>query len=248
MMCGLSELRWKQRMRSVLPAVKPAFLRRLTAPGASPQRVVASTACLLVLALAVAGCAALGAALRTGGALQTAGYQNVNVNVATGSGLPAGGLVSVSYSRGPAGSDQRDAQGAEKIVWDNFPGRFGAVAIIKVSGGCAGPVCATHSNELASATYAQLAATLGPRPPGLDKASAAGHIAVPDWALFLGLGLAVAIIAAAAIVLTLLLRRNKSSEPGPQPWQAGRPSWPPGPPAPPAPPGPPGGWPTGSSP
>jgi hypothetical protein len=202
---------------------------------------VAPAACLLVLAVAVAGCAALGAALRTGAALQSAGYQNVNVNVTTGSSLPAGGLVSVSYSRGPAGNDQRDAQGAEKIVWDTFPGRFGAVAAVKVSGGCAGPLCATHSNEVASATYAQLSAALGPRPPGLDKASAAGLITVPDWAIFLGVGLAIAIIAAAAIVLTLVLRRNRSAPLGPQPWQADPPSWPAGPTAPPAPPGPQGG-------
>jgi hypothetical protein len=60
------------------------------------RRIAASAACLLVLGLAVAGGAALSVALRTSAALQGAGYQNVSVNVATGSGPPAGGLVSVS--------------------------------------------------------------------------------------------------------------------------------------------------------
>jgi hypothetical protein len=151
-----------------------------------PVRRIAAAAWLLVLALAVAGCAAIGAALQTSSALQGAGYQDVSVNVATGSGSPAGWLVSVSYSSGPAGNDQSDAQRAEKIVWDTFPGRFESLAIIKESGGCAGPICATHSNEVASATYAQLAARFGPRPHGLDKASATA--AVPGWAVGLGIG------------------------------------------------------------
>lgn len=212
---GFSVLRRGQRTRSVAPAVTPGHRRRIAAP----------TAWLLVLALAVAGCAALSAALRTNSALQDAGYQNVSVNVATGSSLPVGGRVSVSYTSGPAGSDQRDAQRAEKIVWDTFTGRFGALAIVKQSGGCAGPFCATRSNKVASATYAQLAARFGPRPHGLDKAGAA----VPGWAVVFGLGLAFAVIAAAAIVLTLILKRKRSRPPGPPPWQPG-------------PPGPPAGW------
>jgi hypothetical protein len=217
--CGFSVPRQGRRARPASPAVTPGRLRRIAAPAAW----------LVVLALAVAGCAALSAALRTSSALQDAGYQNVNVNVATGSSLPAGGLVSVSYRSGPAGDDQRDAQHAAKIVWDTFSGRFGALAIVEESGGCAGPFCATQSTEVASATYAQLAARLGPRPHGLDKASAA----FPRWAVVLGLGLAAAVIAAAAIVLTLILKRRRSRPPGPPPW-------------PPGPPGPPAGWPSGS--
>jgi hypothetical protein len=107
--------------------------------------------CLLVLALTVSGCANFQAALRTSAALEGAGYQGVNVNVATGTGEPAGGLISVAYSGEPTSNEQRDAQQAEKIVWDTFPGRFGAVAVIKDSGGCAGPVCATQSSEIADA-------------------------------------------------------------------------------------------------
>jgi hypothetical protein len=193
-----------------------------------PRRIAAPAAWLLVLALAlaVAGCAALGGALRTSAALQGAGYQNVSVNVATGSGSPSGGLVSVSYSSGPVRNDQRDAQRAEQIVWDNFPGHFGALAIVQESGGCIGPACATQANEVASATYAQLAARFGPRPHGLDKGSAAGLITFPGWAVAFGLGLAVAVIAAAAIVLTLIFKRTRNHPPGPPPWQP----WPPGPP------------------
>jgi hypothetical protein len=206
-------LRQAQRMRSVSPAVTPGRLRRTAAPAAW----------LLVLALAVAGCAALGAALRTGSALQGDGYQNVNVNVTTGSDIPAGGLVTVSYSSGPAGNRQRDAQRAEQIVWNTFPGHFGALAIDKEVGGCAGPVCATESVEVASATYAQLAAGFGPRPHGLDKASAT----LPGWAVAVGLGLAVAVIAAAATVVALVVKRRKRKRnrpPGALPgWPSGTP-------------------------
>jgi hypothetical protein len=189
--------------------------------------------CLLVVAFAVAGCAGLGAALRSSAALSAAGYQNVNVNLETGSGIPAGGAVTVSYSSGPASNDQADAQQAEKIVWDTFPGRFGALAIVQESGGCAGPFCSTQSNEVADATYAQLAARFGPRPDGLDKASGAGFIKVPGWVVVLGIVLAVAVVAAAVIVVTLILKRKRNRPPGPPPWQPG-------------PPGFPGGWPGGS--
>ena len=196
------------------------------------RRVAASAACLLVLALAVAGCAALGAALGTSLALQNAGYQNVTVNVATGTGLPANGSVTVYYSSGPAGNDQRDAQRAEKVVWDNFPGRFGVLEIVKVSGGCAGPVCATKSDEVASALYAQLAVAFGPRPPGLDKASGGGVSGLSVLVIVFGVGSGVVAIAAAAIILTFLLMGKRSrppSPPGPPPWQP----WPPdGPPYP----------------
>jgi hypothetical protein len=233
--CGFSPLRRGQRARSVSPGMTLGRMRRLAALAPSPRRVAASAACLLILALAVAGCAALTAALQTDAALSGAGYQDVNVNVATGSGVPDGGLISVSYSHGPTGNDQRDAQGAEKIVWNTFPGRFGALDIVKRSGGCAGPFCATKSNEVASATYAQLAASFGPRPPGLDTAPAPGRITVPGWVIGVGVGLAVAVLAAIAIAVTLIVRRTRSRQPGQPSWQPGppswQPSWQPGPPS-----------------
>jgi hypothetical protein len=184
-----------------------------------------SAVCLLVLALTVSGCANFQAALRTSAALQGAGYQDVNVNVATGTGEPDGGLISVAYSGEPTGNEQRGAQQAEKIVWDTFPGRFGAVAVIKDSGGCAGPVCATQSSEIADASYAQLTARFGPRPRGLDSASPAEGVTVPAWAKVLAFGLALMVIAAAAIVLTLVLRR-KPRRPDPPPWPPSPPGWP----------------------
>jgi len=207
---GFSVPRDGARARHAAPAVPPGRPRRSAAP----------VACLLVLALALAGCAALGAALRSSAALQGAGFQNANVNVSSGSGLPASGLVTVTYSSGPAGNDQRDVPDAEKIVWDTFSGRFGALTIVKVSGGCTGPVCVSHSTELASVTYAQLAARFGSRPRGLEKESAT--LPIPGWAVALAIGLVIVVIGAATIVAVLILRRKKSRPPGPQT------GWPPG--------------------
>jgi hypothetical protein len=208
-----------------------SVLRRVRALAARRHHVVASAAGLVVLGLAVAGCADLSAGLRTDTALQAAGYQNVNVNVESGSGSPAGGLITVSYSSGPAGNDHSDGQRAEKIVWDTFSDRFGALAIVKESGGCTGPFCTTQSGEVAGATYAQLAAEFGPRPAGLGKTPV---VSIPRWAIFLALGLVAAVIGAAAIAVTLILRRKGRRRPGPPPL------WP-------GPPGPGGNWPDGSA-
>jgi hypothetical protein len=161
---------------------------------------------------AVAGCAVLGAALRTGAALHGAGYQNVDVNIATGAGRPADGLVRVSYSRGPTGYDDQDAQRAERIVWDTLRYRFGALVIVKASGGCAGPVCVSRSSRLARVTYSRLAARFGPRSAGLESTGAADAIRFPAWAIALAVVLAVAVMAAAVVVITMILRSgNRTS-------------------------------------
>lgn len=166
--------------------------------------------------------------------MEGAGYHGISVNVATGGGVPPGGLVSVAYGQGPSGNDEQDAQHAEQIVWDTFSVRFGALEIIKKSGGCAGPVCVSHSDVIASATYSQLAAKFGPRQRGLDKNSAGGFsVTAPGWALALGLVLAVAVIAAAAVVLTVAIRRSRrAGAPAPMgaPGPPSPPTWPPGPP------------------
>jgi hypothetical protein len=212
-----------------------------------------------MLALTASGCASILGALRTSADLQSAGYQNVSVDISTGTGQ-SGESVSVIYSRGPTGNDQRDAQHAEKIVWDTFPGRFSAVEIIIQSGGCVGPACTSQSDPIAGATYAQLAAEYGPRPRGLDQASAAGHFALPGWAIGTVVGLALLIVVAAVLILVLILRRRPPGPPappggapprwppGPQPWSnpPGSPPWsnPPGPQPWSNPPGPQPNWPT----
>jgi hypothetical protein len=161
--------------------------------------------------------------------LQNAGYQDVGMNVETGSGLPAAGLITVSYSRGPTGNDQQDARHAERIVWDTFSGRFGDLDIVKVSGGCVAGFCASQSGEIASASYAQLAAAFGPRPRGLasNGGSAASSVSIPGWALALIVALGVALVAVAAIALTMIIRRSRAAPAAPAaPWPPGQ--WPPG--------------------
>ena len=169
---------------------------------------------ILLIVLALAGCAALGAAVGSSAALQEAGYQNAGVNISTGSGQPAGGMVQVSYRRGPSGNDQQDAQDAELIIWHTLRYRFGALVIVKASGGCAGPVCVSQSRRIARVTYSRLAARFGPRPAGLDTADAAGAIRFPAWAIALAVALAVSVMAAAAVVMTMILRsRHRMSRP-----------------------------------
>ena len=167
---------------------------------------IATALLAMLLVVAVSGCAALGAAVGTAAVLQGAGYQNVSVNIATGAGQPAGGLVRVSYSRGPSGNDQRDAEHAERIVWHTLRYHFGALVIVKDGGGCAGPVCVSESGVIARATYSHLAARFGPRPRGLEAAGAADAIRFPDWAMALAIGVAVAVTAAVAAVLALIMR------------------------------------------
>jgi hypothetical protein len=210
-----------QRGSGLLPA----------AAGAARARHVAVLAVGLLLALAVAGCASLAAEAQTGSALEHAGYQNVSINVTSGSGEPAGGIISVSYSHGPSGSEQADVQRAEKIVWDTYPSRFGELAILIVSGGCAGPVCSSSSNVVAQETYSQLSAMFGPRPANLKLASTPSSLGVPAWAVVL-CAVLVAGGVATAIVLPLTLGRRRKRRPQVQP---GWPGWPPGPGGPPYP-------------
>jgi hypothetical protein len=191
----------------------------------------------LLLGLSISGCGSLGSEIATGSALQKAGYQDVSVNFETGSGVPAGGVIEVSYSRGPTGNDRQDAGHAERIVWDTFSGRFGDLDIVKVSGGCVAGFCASQSGEIASASYAQLAASFGPRPRGLvsNGSSAASSVRIPGWALALVVALGVTVAAAAAIVLTMIIRRSRAGSraaPPAPPWPPGPWTWPAGPPPP----------------
>jgi hypothetical protein len=168
----------------------------------------------VLMVIAVAACGSLQAALKSSLALSSAGYQNVNVDIQTGSGIVRGGLINVSYTSGPAGlSPLATARRAEHIVWDTFPERFGQVAIYETSGGCTGPVCTSQSNELSSASYQQLLAEFGPRPHSLVIGGSAGANVVPRWVIWLAIGLAVAVLAAAALVLTLVLRGRRPAPP-----------------------------------
>jgi len=176
--------------------------------GRTPLRARLLVASLLV-AGAIAGCAALGAALGTSAALRAAGYQNTNVNIVTTEGQPGGSVVRMSYTAGPSGNDQADAQRAEHIVWTTLRYRFGALLIVKTSGGCTGPVCESQSQVLARVTYSRLAAKFGPRPKGLDRADGAGAIRFPTWAIALAVALGVSVMAAAALVLTMVLRSSR---------------------------------------
>jgi hypothetical protein len=184
-------------------------------------RTVAGWLTGLALAAVLAGCAALGAALSASTALGQAGYNDASVNVASGTGLPAGGLVEVSYRSGPAGSDAEVAARAERIVWDSYAGRFGAVAIVKVSGGCVGPVCDTGSRQIAGATYSQLSSEFGPQPRGLHGASLMSQAGVSGWDIA-AVAVLVPVIAVAFVVHRIRRRRRPPSRPGgpgnPDPW------------------------------
>jgi hypothetical protein len=163
----------------------------------------------VLIVVALAGCAALGAAISTSADLQQAGYQNVGVNIETGSGQGAG-TVQVSYSRGPTGAGQADALRAEHIVWDTLRYHFAVLVIVRKSGGCAGPVCVSKSNVLAEATYSELADKFGPRPRGLGTTNAGNPFNVPGWAIAIAIAIVVVLMAGAAVVLVLIVRHGNS--------------------------------------
>jgi hypothetical protein len=163
--------------------------------------------CLLLLTLTASGCAGLLGAPQPSTDLQNAGFQDVTVNISNRPGQ-SGEQVAVDYGRGPTGNDNRDAQRAEKIVWDTLPGRFAVVAIIKERE-CGDQVCSGYYPQTGAATHAQLAAEYGPRPHGLDNASAAGHASIAGWVT----AVSVAVLAAAAIVLVVIFRRRRRRPP-----------------------------------
>jgi hypothetical protein len=179
-------------------------------PTSRSYRRRAQIACGLLLLVIISGCSFLSGITGTESSLQDAGYRDVDVNIASGSGLPANGLVSLSYSHGPTGNGQRDARHAEQIVWDSLRYRFGALSIIKTSGGCDGPVCVSHSAVLDSVTYAGLAARLGPRPRGLDAVSATHAVRISPWAIDLGLA---ALLAGVTLTVTLVTKSRKRRPP-----------------------------------
>jgi hypothetical protein len=115
---------------------------------------VALFACSALTALLLGGCGTLSAAFTTSAILAREGFQNVNIDVATGSAEPVGGVVNVSFSRGPTGNDQQDAQEAARTVWRTLRLRFGELVITRQSGGCTGPVCASRGVVIETATYA----------------------------------------------------------------------------------------------
>jgi hypothetical protein len=173
-----------------------------------PRQLAALVACLLLLTLAAYGCVTLFGAPQTSTDLQSAGFQDVTVNASNGPG-PAGVQVVVTYSRGPTGNNDRDAQRAEKIVWDRMPGRLATVAIIREPRECAGQVCSGFYPQVGSATRVQLAAEYGPRPHGLDNASPARHLALAGIATVLAAGLSVAVLAAAIALVIIIIRHRR---------------------------------------
>jgi hypothetical protein len=177
----------------------------------------------VLIVVALAGCAALGAALSTSVALQDAGYRNVGVNIETGSGQGSG-TVQVSYSSGPSGAEHPDALRAEHIVWDTLRYHFAVLVIIRNSGGCVGQVCVSKSNFVAEATYSDLADRFGPRPRGLYATNAANPLNIPAWAIAIAVAVAVAFMAGAAVVLVMIIRRGSSRHAvhPPAPTQGGR--------------------------
>jgi hypothetical protein len=173
---------------------------------------------LVVLVLA-SGCSIVRGGSQTGADLQGAGYRNVFVYAASYRSLQTGQpseAVSVVYSRGPTGNDGRDAQRAEKITWETEPGRVTTLWITKDSRKCVGRVCSSYSVSVGSATRAQLAAAFGPRPHGLDTASAT-RPAFSRRIEVRTVMASVAVLAAVVVIAMIIRRRRRRSPPIPGP-------------------------------
>ncbi len=170
---------------------------------------------LVLAAIVLAGCGFLSGANKTRTSLQHAGYRNVGVNIQSGSGTPRDGLVNITYSAGPTGDDNRDAYNAARVVWETFGYRFGALAITKTSGGCAGPFCVSHNTGLGAETYQQMLAQFGPRPANLDTKSADNAQPFPIW--IIPVGLLVVVVAAIAVIVVVVVRKRRHPR-LPPPW------------------------------
>lgn len=114
--------------------------------------------------------------------LDQAGYRNAGIGLESGSGLPADGMVDVSYSDGPAANAETNVYNAERIVWNTLHYRFGVLTVSQTSGGCArGSFCESSSTEIGSQTYAQLHGEFGSRPARLDKTSVSQTDPILSW-------------------------------------------------------------------
>lgn len=161
----------------------------------------------VLFAASLAGCSFISNSNRTLSALRSAGYRNVGIHIESGSGLPADGLVDISYSSGPSGNAEGDADHAARIVWNTLPYRMGALVITRTSGGCAGGFCVSHSTDLGSESYAQMRAQFGPRSVNLDQTAASQAVRIPLWVpLVVG---AVVLVAATAIVIAIVRSRHR---------------------------------------
>jgi hypothetical protein len=154
--------------------------------------------------LSVRDSTALAATSSTISDLDRVGYRNAGIGLESGSGLPAGGLVDVSYSDGPAANAEINVYNVERIVWHTLRYRFGVLNVSQTSGGCArGSFCASSSTEIGSQTYAQLRGEFGSRPAGLDKTSVSQTDPMPSW-----LPDAVCVLAVSVVAAVLWTRRR----------------------------------------
>jgi hypothetical protein len=141
--------------------------------------------------------------------LDQAGYRNAGIRLESGSGLPADGLVDVSYSDGPAVNAETNVRNAERIVWNTLRYRFGVLTVSQTSGGCArGSFCESSSTEIGSQTYAQLRGEFGSRAAGLDNTSVSQADAIPSW---LPAAFSVLAVSVGAAVIRARRRRLRDS-------------------------------------
>jgi len=141
--------------------------------------------------------------------LDQAGYRDAGIKLESGSGLPASGLVEVSYSDGPAANAPTNVSNAERIVWETLRYRFGVLTVSQTSGGCVlGEFCESSSTELGSQTYAQLRGEFGPRPAGLDETSVSQTALLPSWVPG-----AVSVLAVGVVAAVIWARRRRWQPP-----------------------------------
>lgn len=192
--------------------------------------VLRRAAVLVVLLLALGGCAALGETLALSGRLADDGFANPSVSATAGTG---GDEVVVSSSGHARLTPDAAVARAVEITWRTFPRHLDRVS-------------AQVGGRSASFDAAELTAGLGARDPALEATGLGG--AVREG--FRSVGIVVAtvglvVVAAIAVLVVVLVRRSRRRRPvvGPPPW--GPPPWgpppPPGPPWGPPPPGPPPG-------
>ena len=177
-----------------------------------PVRRRVACCSVVVLLAALGGCAIVSSSIDTTRALQSDGFGNVRV-------VPSainGGTTVVVTGQAPPGADNPERLAAQD-VWTHFAFRFVALDV-RLSG-----------HPAVSYSHDQLAATLGPRPPGFDRNTIGGSVG-RIAAVVVGVGSVVLLLIVGLVTFFFVRHRRRHPRPPATGWPGYGPNYGPPPP------------------